>query len=139
MTPLVVTYLAYLLLSVGLTVWVGRTLHSNGRVFLLDIFSGNDALAASVNHLLVVGFYLVNFGFVALALKTSLDVETARRGLELVASKVGRVLLVLGAMHFLNLYVFSRIRRRTVLGRMLAPPLAADGTTRIAKDPACAG
>ena len=63
------TYLIYLALSIGLTVWVARTLHTNGRRFLLDTFQGDGELADSVNRLLVVGFYLINLGFVALALK----------------------------------------------------------------------
>src|SRR5205085_6490253 len=74
------TYLAYLGISVALTIWVARTLHKNGRIFLVDSFLGNDALADSVNHLLVVGFYLVNIGFVALALKhgdKATDLQTA--------------------------------------------------------------
>jgi hypothetical protein len=113
MNTIVVTYLAYLCLSVALTVWVAQTLHKNGRVFLVDVFHGNEALADSVNHLLVVGFYLINFGYVTLALKIGYDVESAREGIEALSWKVGLVLLVLGAMHFFNLVVFSRIRRHS--------------------------
>ena len=69
MTPTVWSYLAYLALSIPLTIWVARTLHKNGRIFLVDAFHGNEPLADSINHLLVVGFYLVNIGFVSLALK----------------------------------------------------------------------
>ena len=75
------TYLCYLAISIALTVWVARTLHKNGRIFLVDSFLGNEALADSVNHLLVVGFYLVNIGFVTLALKygdKAADAQTAR-------------------------------------------------------------
>jgi len=70
MTPIVWTYLTYLLISIALTVWVARTLHKNGRIFLVDSFLGNEALADSINHLLFVGFYLINLGFVTLALKS---------------------------------------------------------------------
>ena len=119
----VCTYLAYLVISVALTIWVARTLHKNGRVFLVDSFSGNAALADSVNHLLVVGFYLVNIGFVTLALKYgdhAVDVETA---LEILSSKVGLVLVVLGVMHFMNILVFSKMRRRATSNRHIPPML----------------
>src|SRR2546423_470503 len=69
MTPIVWTYIIYIALSIPLTVWVAQTLHKNGRVFLIDSFHGKEQLAGSVNHLLVVGFYLINIGYVALALK----------------------------------------------------------------------
>ncbi|HEY2012122.1 MAG TPA: hypothetical protein VGH38_01420 [Bryobacteraceae bacterium] len=109
---IVVSYLVYLAVSLGATVWVAKTLHRNGRVFLLDAFHGNPELADSVNHLLVVGFYLINVGYVTLALRTSATLAGAREAIELVCDKIGVVLLVLGIMHFFNLYVFNRLRKR---------------------------
>jgi hypothetical protein len=110
---IVTCYITYLVLSLVTTIWVAQTLHKNGRVFLVDAFSGNAALADSVNHLLVVGFYLVNIGYVALALKTAEAVNDVRDSIELVSDKFGVVLLVLGVMHFFNLFVFSRMRKRS--------------------------
>lgn len=106
-------YVSYLLISLAVTVWVARTLHKNGRVFLVDAFRGNTELADSVNHLLVVGFYLINVGYVTLALRTATNLDTLRAAIELVSDKIGLVLLVLGGMHFFNLVVFSSLRKRT--------------------------
>ncbi len=106
-------YIAYLVICLTVTVWVAHTLHKNGRVFLVDAFHGNSPLADSVNHLLVVGFYLINVGYVSLALTTTQQVINLRQTFETVSDKVGLVLLVLGGMHFFNLYVFSRIRKRS--------------------------
>jgi len=122
---IVVCYLAYLAVSLIATVWVAQTLRRNGRTFLIDAFHGNVELADSVNHLLVVGFYLINVGYVTLALHTSAEVGTARSAIELVCDKFGLVLIVLGAMHFTNLYVFNSLRRRGQAD--LRPPLPADG------------
>src|SRR3954465_3103141 len=110
MNWLLLTYLVYLLISIGLTVWVARTLHKNGRVFLVESFLGNEHLADSVNHLLVVGFYLINIGYVSLALKHAAAVVNAQEALEALSSKIGFVLLVLGGMHFFNLAVFAKMR-----------------------------
>jgi hypothetical protein len=125
MTPIVWTYFVYLTISIFLTVWVAHTLHRNGRIFLVDSFSGNEALADSVNHLLVVGFYLINIGYVALALKENGAPQDLRGVLELLSSKLGVVLLVLGGMHFFNILVFSKMRRRALLHRA-PPPLPPD-------------
>ena len=110
-----VCYFVYLLISITLTVWVARTLHKNGRIFLVDAFHGNTDLADSVNHLLVVGFYLINVGYIALALKTRAPLTTLREVIELESVKIGVVLLILGAMHFFNILVFAKMRHRTVL------------------------
>ena len=121
----VYTYLLYLVISIALTVWVARTLHKNGRVFLVEVFRGNTELADSVNHLLVVGFYLVNLGYVALALRADQDVSDLQMTIEAMSRKVGLVLITLGIMHFFNLYVFSRMRRRSRLESNL-PPVPPD-------------
>ena len=108
----VATYLSYVGISIVLTVWVAQTLHKNGRVFLVEVFNGNEPLADSVNHLLVVGFYLINFGYVSLALKMSQYPENSAQAIESLSWKIGLVLLVLGGMHFMNLIIFQRIHRR---------------------------
>lgn len=115
------TYVIYMLISVGLTVGVGRALTRSGRVFLTDVFGGNESLADAVNRLLVVGFYLLNLGFVTLTMRTSGDIGSARQSLQLLSVKIGEVLLVLGALHFANLAVFARVRGRTRTRSLITP------------------
>lgn len=99
-------------LSIAITVWVSETLRRSGRIFLLDVFPGREVLADAVNRLLVVGFYLINLGYVALTLKSAHRVESTVGGVETLASKIGLVLLVLGGMHFFNMAIFALCRRR---------------------------
>ena len=114
-----ICYAVYLAISLAATVWVARTLHRNGRVFLVDAFHGKTELADSVNHLLVVGFYLINIGYVTLALRTGATLANARAAIELICDKIGVVLLVLGIMHFFNFFVFNAMRKR---GDRMPPP-----------------
>ncbi len=114
-------YLIYLPGSVAMTVWVARTLHRNGRVFLVQAFRGNEAMADSVNHLLVVGFYLINVGFITMALRYGDKPQDLQAMIEFLSTKLGVVLLVLGAMHFFNLFNFDKMRRKG-----LRPPTAGE-------------
>ena len=116
----VITYIIYLIVSIALTAWVARTLFRNGRIFLIDCFLGKEDLADSVNHLLVVGFYLVNAGFIALYLKLGMEIVGTQDLLEALSAKLGVVLLVLGAMHFGNILIFTKLRKRALLPT--APP-----------------
>ena len=102
-------YIIYLLLSIAIAIWVGRTLSRNGRVFLVENFEGNDALADSVNHLLL-GFYLINFGFISLALKYGDKPETIEQVIEFLSTKIGLVIMLLGAMHFFNMRALIKFR-----------------------------
>ncbi|MBC7808032.1 MAG: hypothetical protein H7145_18030 [Akkermansiaceae bacterium] len=110
MQPIVVTYLVYLAISVTLTIWVAQTLFKNGRVFLVEVFHGDNTLGDSVNRLLVVGFYLINLGYMSLMLKIGTKIDGAQDSIEALSTKVGMVLLILGAMHFFNLAVFNKLR-----------------------------
>ncbi|MET9056544.1 hypothetical protein [Streptomyces antibioticus] len=123
----VIAYVIYLVVSIALTIWVARTLSRNGRVFLADVLQGNEKLADAVNHLLVVGFYLVNLGFVALYLSGDDTIKDTRGVFEALSTKLGVVLLVLGVMHLGNVYVLNRIRRRGVMEREQVPPVAPQG------------
>ncbi|MFF7096095.1 hypothetical protein ACFY9A_27420 [Streptomyces rubradiris] len=119
----VIAYVIYLVVSIALTVWVARTLSRNGRIFLADVLRGDERLADAVNHLLVVGFYLVNLGFVALYLSDDDTISDTRGVFEALSANLGVVLLVLGAMHLGNVYVLNRIRRRGMLEREQVPPV----------------
>jgi len=113
------TYLVYLLISVPLTI----TLSRNGRVFLSDVFGDDGALADAVNSLLVVGFYLLNLGFVILYLRSDGSVVDLTGVFEALSQKIGVVMLVLGGLHFFNIFVFNSIRRRTRAESLRVPPL----------------
>lgn len=105
------SYLLYLGISIAMTIWVARTLSKNGEVFLVMCFGQNEVLAKSTNHLLVVGFYLINIGFIALRLD-GWDVQKAVVSMiPYVGSKVGLSVLVLGAMHFFNMMMIARYGR----------------------------
>ena len=110
MNAMAYTYLAYLGLTLGITIWVARTLRHNGLVFLVRS-EAERPLAEALSHLLIVGFYLVNFGVITFAMKTYERVSDVQTGIELLSTKVGVILVVLGMMHFLILAVFSGVKR----------------------------
>lgn len=122
---LTATYATYLVLVTLITIFVARTLSKNGVVFLIDGFGGNEALAHSINHLLVVGFYLVNLGFAMLQLNTYRNIETLDQALVFLSGKIGFVLMVLGAVHFANLLVINmfkngQLRRQRDMAKTIA-------------------
>ena len=107
-----IEYGVYFVAALAITIWVGRTLFRSGRPFLIDAFHGNAAMADSVNNLLIIGFYLVNFGFMLLFLSAG---SSPDRGIVVVKDlswKLGIVVIVLGVMHLINLIVLNGLRNR---------------------------
>lgn len=119
-------YLVYLAVSIGLTIWVARALSRNGLVFLEEVFA-DERLAAAVNSLLVVGFYLLNLGYVTVAMKHGESVGSTSQAMEELSLKIGLVLLVLGALHFFNVFALGRYRRNRLRQLATHPPIAPIG------------
>lgn len=113
-------YGIYFVVSLAVTIWVGRTLFRSGRPFLVDAFHGNDTMADSVNNLLIIGFYLVNAGFMLLFLSSKEHPKTGIEVVEHLSKSVGVVVVVLGVMHFINLVVLNSLRTGANAGR---PPV----------------
>jgi hypothetical protein len=112
MNYIIITYSFYLVITIALTIWVARTLFKNGKVFLVDIFHGNKELADSVNNLLLVGFYLINIGYAVYTLQVTGSIANTQEVIEKLSLKIGLIILILGAMHFFNLYIFFTLRKK---------------------------
>ncbi len=121
-----ITYIIYIIISIAITIFVSRTLSKNGQVYLDDGFNGNQALAKSVNHMLVVGFYLLNIGFVLLRLQTNALIINIESMIVYLSANIGLVLMVLGGCHFLNMAVIHKFResgmRRKRSEKPFVPP-----------------
>jgi len=126
------TYIVYLAVSLVVTAWVARTLRKNGQVFLVDAFSGNVPLATAVNELLVVGFYLINVGYVSFVMRFGTKPNSVQSAFEFFSWKIGMVLVILGIMHFFNMFVFSTMRGRAQ-HRNQPPPVRPDAVLEPAR------
>jgi len=116
MNYIIFSYITYLLVTIVLTIWVAKTLFKNGKVFLVEIFHGNKELADSVNNLLLTGFYLINIGYAVYTLQIHEAVIGWQDVFEKLSLKIGLIILILGGMHFLNLYIFFTLRKKATTG-----------------------
>lgn len=113
-TSLLYVFLPYIVIAIGLTFWLARLLSRHGIVFLRSVFAPREDLANAINQLLVIGFYLVNLGWTLLLLRADEltdAVHTPTDAIALLSQRLGLLLLLLGAAHLANLYVFHRVRR----------------------------
>ena len=103
------TYLLYIGISLGLTFWVGRTLNKNGHIFLMENYRDNQPLAQAINNMLLVGFYMINIGFISYSLKITrgMPVNYAQV-MEFLSVKIGLIAIILGVMHFSLMYALQQ-------------------------------
>ena len=123
------TYIAYVILSLGLTFWVGQTLNRNGKVFLNHNYDDAPELVDAISNMLLVGFYLINIGFVAYTLRISgLPPTNWAQVIEFLAFKIGFIAIILGVMHFSLMYALQRytklIRSFVIDDKLVSKPTA---------------
>lgn len=95
------TYLIYVAISLLITVSVGWTLNRNGIVFLLENYPDKPQVAKAINQMLLVGFYLINIGFISYTLRiTGEPPVTWAQTIEFLSTKIGFIAIVIGVMHF---------------------------------------
>jgi hypothetical protein len=126
MSYIIFSYSAYLVITIALTIWVAHKLFQNGKIFLVDIFHGNEPLANSVNNLLLTGFYLINIGYAVYTLQISQQVLNWQAVFESLSTKIGLIILILGGMHFFNLYLFYKMRSRATKQRIAVPVISTE-------------
>ena len=104
-----IAYVVYLVISIAMTIWVARVLSKSGEIFLIKCFAQDQELAQSTNRLLVIGFYLVNIGFICFRLG-GWNIDEINL-IPDVGSRVGISILVLGLMHFFNMIMIAKFGR----------------------------
>jgi hypothetical protein len=109
---MVTVYILYLLISVALTIVTATILARSGRTFLTHMLGGDDALGQAISRLFAVGFYLLNLGFVILAMRSTGSVHSTQQAVEVLSTKLGEAVLVIGALHLINVFALTRFGRR---------------------------
>ena len=109
---MVTVYILYLLISVVLTIVTATILARSGRIFLTHMLGGDEALGGAISRLFAVGFYLLNLGFVILALRDTGSVHSTQQAIQVLATKLGEAVLVIGALHLINVFALTRVGRQ---------------------------
>ncbi len=109
----IITFILYLIIAASTTIIVGQSLYKNGAVFLERIFRSTPHIVKPLNKMLLVGFYLMNLGFVlAFFTQKTSAIYSIGGCVEFLSTKLGIVYLLLGVMHLFNLFLFVTIEKR---------------------------
>lgn len=130
MTYAIWTYVVYATAAVGLTAVLARTLHTNGAIFLADVFGDRPGMAQAVNNLLVIGFYMLNLGYAFLIFKNNNTTMDGLVAIEVLVTKLGTLLVSLGIIHFINMAFFWKLRTGQTKRDLPLPPPPAGSMYR---------
>ncbi len=113
-----ITYLLYIIIGVGVAIFVSRTLSKNSEIYLTDGFNGDKVLAKAVNSMLVIGFYLLNIGFVLMRLENNQQVMNFETLIIYLSDNIGFILIMFGGLHFLNMVLVYKFRESAMKYRL---------------------
>lgn len=98
-------YIIFLALIIFIIVYVGRYFYTNGRVFIISLFSGHVSLADQINKLLLTAYYLFNIGYALLKLRYWQKIDSMEVLLSSLTVNMGTLILILAVTHYLNMLV----------------------------------
>lgn len=93
----------YITLLIPTIFYIGNACYNNGKVYVLAIFSGNQALSLQTNKLLLICYYLLNIGYVFYSLVGWKIINNFGVLFGYVMYKIALIVLLLGTIHYLNI------------------------------------
>lgn len=108
----ILTYSIYLMVTIYITVVVGYKFYKNGIHLILNLFKPNIEGAHAINKLLLVGYYLVNLGYLAISIKGWPVIQSHNEMIKILFQQTGIILLALAVLHYNNLFWLYYLSKR---------------------------
>ena len=103
----ILSYGLYLPITFYITILVGRELHKAGKYFVCEMIRHDKAFANAVNNSLLIGYYLINLGYVTIMISSWQEITCFTSLLITLCDKIGIILITLGFIHFMNMLVLT--------------------------------
>ena len=107
----IISFIIYFLITVPVIVLVGWKCFTIGRIYLMDLFT-NIRICDSVNRILLIGYYLMNIGYVTFSLSEDLKTGTIELFIVSVFTKIATTLLLIAVMHYINIFSLTYFRKQ---------------------------
>ena len=120
----IIAYVIYATFAFTLIIYLARILHRSGAAFLRDVFDSEE-LAGAINHLLVVGFLLLNLGYALVLYRITPNYGSDISFVNDLVQRLGILVLSLGVVHLVNMLVFWKIRNHDKAPSTFPPAASA--------------
>ena len=104
-----IAYIIYLGITFFITIRVGWICYKNGEPYIYAQLPDKHWVKP-LNKLLLTGYYLLNLGFATLTIHNWVTITTPGQLFLLLVHKIGLIMVILGSMHYLNIYVINKIK-----------------------------
>ncbi len=110
MTYNTLSYIIYAPITIYITVVVGYQCYKNGLVYVQSIFK-DEKISEAINKILLIGYYLTNIGYAITTIKGWKSITNTYQLISELSSQIASIILILAAMHYMNIIVLSFWRK----------------------------
>lgn len=111
MTPLIVAYTAYLVITVAIMLFVAHTLRKHGLPILSEGQEQRRPLVDAWLSLILIGFRLATLGMISYTLAINVTVTNAAQVMEVLSRKIGFIVIIIAVVHVSVTVLFTMLRR----------------------------
>ncbi len=109
----ILSYFIYFTLTIPVIVFVGWKCYKIGKIYLLDVLK-DDEICNSVNKLLLIGYYLLNLGYIAISISSWGNINTFSEIIEIVFTKISVILMLIALFHYINIAALYFLRNQII-------------------------
>ena len=109
----IIAYCIYGIITVFITVFVGKQFHNNGYYYIISIFEA-EKISNAINNLLLIGYYLVNIGFAIYKISDWQKLYNIKDLIENLSSNIAFIVILLAILNFVNIAVLSIFRKQSI-------------------------
>lgn len=108
----ITAYIIYITLTVYIIFWIGRMFHRNGRLFILQLYKGDEHGTDIINNILLVAYYLFNIGYAFMKLRTWGKIRSPATLISSVSYHLGILILILAVTHYFNMLIIYFLSKK---------------------------
>lgn len=102
----ILIYSIYIFSTIIITYYVGKKLFKDGSVWLNYLFEG-DVMAEKINRILLLGYYLVNIGYIFYAISNWGNQNSWQDSINILSQKISLILIILCFLHYQNILLIN--------------------------------
>lgn len=100
-------YLLFFLIMGAIIVKVGWVCYINGNTYVQHLIPDQKDFSLRINKMLLLGYYLVNIGYVVYSISTWERIDSLMAMLENISCRTACIILVISGLHYMNIIALN--------------------------------
>lgn len=104
-------YIIFFIIIYVVTIHIGLVFYRNGEHFLKMLLPNDLHLVNPINHVLLVGYYLLNLGYSTISIIRWPEINSTQELIAYLSGHAGFIIFMLALIHYFNmtwLFLYSR-------------------------------